>query len=296
MKELKTISQHNELTSSRYDFTPLEKNIIYMLMAQLGRNDPSDKFYYISISEMQNKTGVESKYKHYDDAVNRLMDKRLKITRANGNRLTTSFVSSAEYIEGKGYIEIAIDPKMRPFLFELKQNFTTFQLELALSLKSKYSKRIYEMISQYKDTGFMTSRILELKEKLDLYDPETGEEQYIQWAAFKMNVLDVAKREVAQHTNLEFTVDARKLGKKIEILDFYIKEKSYQTTIDFKDDSTALFGRLVNKFGLRKDQAQKAIDKYGEKELPKLLYPIMVDRSNGKIGNIGAYTSKVLGV
>lgn len=296
MKEVKIISQDNALTSSRHDFTALEKNILYMLMAQLSGNDKEDRYYYISINEMQNKTKVKSNYIDYENAIIRLQGKTIKITRPNGNKLITPFIGSAEYIARKGYIEIVIDPKMRPFLFNLKQNFTTFQLDLALSLKSKFSKRIYEMISQYKDTGFMTIRVLDLKEKLELYDPKTKVEQYIQWAAFKKGVLDVAKKEIDKETDLEFIVDTRKLGKKIEILDFYIKHKAYQTAIDFKDEETAIFGRLVNKFGLRSDQAQKAITKYGEKEVSKLIYPIMVEQSNGKIKNIGAYTAKVLGV
>lgn len=80
-------------------------------------------------------------------------------------------------MHGQGIIEIGLDPKIRHF-FDLKQNFTTFQLHMALSLDSKYAKRIHEMLSQYKDIGSIKIELLELKRRLLLYDDKTGDEQY----------------------------------------------------------------------------------------------------------------------
>ncbi len=43
---------------------------------------------------------------------------------------------------------------------------------MALSLKSKYSKRFYEMLSQYKDTRMMKVSINDLKHRLQFIDPK----------------------------------------------------------------------------------------------------------------------------
>jgi plasmid replication initiation protein len=129
--------------------------------------------------------------------------------------LQTTLVSSAEYIKGQGLIEIGIEPKLRPYLFELRQNFTTYQLELALILKSKFSKRMYEMLSQFKNTGIFRISVLDLKERLSLYNPKTKEEQYEKWSAFDKYVLKIAHKEINKHTDIQFEYEAIKTGTKV---------------------------------------------------------------------------------
>jgi hypothetical protein len=41
--EKKLIRQHNAITEARYELSALEKNIVYMLLAQLKDDDPDDK-------------------------------------------------------------------------------------------------------------------------------------------------------------------------------------------------------------------------------------------------------------
>jgi plasmid replication initiation protein len=296
MAELKTIFQNNALTEANYDFTPLEKNIMYMMMALIKQGDAPDQYYFISVNELSQKTGVDNSYSDYKTAIGRMMSKVMTIQRENGNVLQTTLVSSAEYIKGKGIIELGIEPKLRPYLFELKQNFTTYQLELALILKSKFSKRIYEMLSQYKNTGVLRISVLDLKERLSLYNPKTKEEQYEKWSAFDKYVLKTAHKEINKHTDIKFQYKAIKVGRKFMKLEFKIVHTPYQVTFDFKDEDAGLFHQLVNKYRLRKDQAEKALKLHEPAWIKKQLYMIMLQKSDNKVSNIGAYTAKVLGV
>jgi len=65
---------------------------------------------------------------------------------------------------------------------------------------------------------------------------------------------------------------------------------------DFKDEDTEMFERLVNKFGLRKDQAEKALQLHAPAWIKSQLYMIQVKKANNEVTNIGAFTAKVLGV
>lgn len=94
---------------------------------------------------------------------------------------------------------------------------------MALNLPSKYAKRMYEMLSQFKDTGMMQITVEELKKRLGLIDLETGKERYKDFAWFKRYVLDIAQKELAEHTDISSTYTAKKTGKKYTHLEFQIK-------------------------------------------------------------------------
>lgn len=296
-KELTAIFQDNELTSSRQEFSALEKNILFMLMAQLKKDDNANKAYYISVNELHSKTGVKNQYVNYKEATKCLVTKYVEIKKPNGNLLQTTFLSHAEYIKGTGIIEIGISPKIRPYLFELKSNFTVLQLELALTLKSKYSKRIYEMLSQYKDTGFFSISIHDLKNRLGLIDTKTGVEQYTKWSMFESRVLKIAEKEINTYTDIKMMYEPKKTGRSYHRVEFSFTHQPYQTNFDFKDESTAIFGRLINDLKLRKDQAYKLTQLHTEKELHKMIFEAkqaIRDRANGSqsIKDIGAWCAK----
>jgi plasmid replication initiation protein len=297
MSEGKLIVQDNAITSARYEMSALEKNIIYMMMAQLKKDDGADTIYYVSVRELMNKTGTRNSYEDFKRATGSLIGRVLQIRRPNGNLLQIAMISSAEYIAGQGVIEIGMDPKIRPFFFDLKQNFTTFQLHMALSLDSKYSKRIYEMMSQYKNIGELRIEVLELKRRLQLVDEKTGDEQYRNWADFERRILHVAQKEINDKTDIKLDYQVKKKGRKVSELTFIIKAGTpQQMAIDFKDEDTVLFSRLVNEFRLRKDQAQAIVDRFSPGDINKRLYEIKLQYNDKKIQNIGAYTAKTFGI
>jgi plasmid replication initiation protein len=299
LEDNKLIIQDNAITTARYSMTALEKNIMYMVMAQLGKTDKADRYYRISSKELMERTRKKIKYDEFKEATNRLLNRELIIIRDNGNYLQIRPISSAEYDEN-GIIEIGLDPKIRPYLFELKNNFTSFELNMALSLNSKFSKRIYEMMAQFRSTGILRLSVRELKERLKLYDSKTGEEQYEKWSAFEKYVLLVAQIEIAEHTDMSFTYNLKKTGKKITDIEFFITRipKIAKTDAVKEDPDEArllqLLQRLINDFRLREDQAKEVVSKFPAKEINKALYDISLKKN--EIINIGAYTAKTFGI
>lgn len=300
-----TIYQSNYITKARYDYTPLEKNIMYSVLAQINTDKTDNKYYRVSIKRLQKATDTKNSYSDYNEAVERLMKKIITIPISNGNILKTALLSSVEYIKNKGIIEIGIESKLKPFLFQLKKNFTTYQLDAALTLKSKYSKRLYEMLSQFKDTGTWIVSVLELKERFLLYDTITGKEKFIKWSALEKYILKVAQREINNNTDIRFSYTKIKEGRKYTKIQFNIKQQPYQIGIDFKNDSPEdaelskkekLYKSLTGKYCLRKDQAKKVLLNYTEKEIGKILYDIQIAYINNQIKNMGAYTAKVFDV
>ena len=221
----KLIRQHNFLTTARYEMSALEKNIIYMMLAQLRDDDPWERQYEIPIQTLQEKKGVRIRREELLSAAKKLITRGLTIYHEDQKEfITIGILVSANYgkEEKRNHLVLEFDQKLYPFLTNLKHRFTTYRLQAALNLKSKYSKRIYEMFSQFKDTGVMKVSLKELKTRLGLIDSKTGKERYTEFGLFTSKVLDIAQRELAQHTELRFNYTARKTGKKYTDLEFKI--------------------------------------------------------------------------
>ncbi len=299
-----TLWQSNFITSAKYEMSALEKNIIYMVMAQIRKEDTADKVYLVSARELMLLTGNEVKYADFQKATAKLMTRLLQGTLANGNFLQTTFVSSAEYIKGQGLIEITISPKIRPFYIDLKREFTTFQLNIALNLHTVYAKRLYEIFSMYKnmkDKTF-TINLSDLKQRLLLIDEKTGRDKYEKFTHFKKAVLDPAEREINTKSDIYFSyvaIEGDKAGrgrKPVEQIEFTVTYKEPITHHSFDDSNLPLFTRLTTQFHLRKDQAIKILGIFQPAEINKMLYDIHLKVINKELTNIGAYTAKAFGI
>jgi plasmid replication initiation protein len=232
------IKQHNAITTARYDMSATEKNIVYMLLAQLRDDDPFRKTYTIYLQELQKNlemVGQKVDREQFEEATKKLVSRVYSIEEPSGDFLQLALIASAKHTRYSNHNDIAeleISKSARPYLFQLKNNFTAFQLHMALSLKSKFSKRIYEMLSMYKDVGIMHITIEELKYRLGLIDPKTKEEHYKGWSTFAAQVLEVAKKEIQAYTNIAFTYTLKKTGRKYTDITFHIKTKPVQTLLE----------------------------------------------------------------
>ncbi len=215
--------QDNTITTARYEMTAMEKNIMYAVMSQLKDDDELSQFYNISIKELSVFTDSRVNLNEFKDAITRLLTRDFSIKRSDGSHLQVTFVSSADWLTD-GTVEIGIDPKMRPYLFQLKKNFTTFELDVVMMMKSKFSKRIYEMLCQFKSTGVFKISIENLKERL-LLVTEKGTPQYERWSSFEKNVLMTARDEITAKSDFNVAYSLKREGKKITGVDFVFNRK-----------------------------------------------------------------------
>ena len=304
-KDSTTLWQSNFITSAKYEMSALEKNILYMVMSQIKKEDSHKTIYTVSATDiMAYMKGETVNYSSFKKATERLLSRVLEGTLSNGNLLQVAFVSSAEYISNKGLIEIELSQKILPYYLNLTEKFTTFELETALNLNSIYSKRIYELISQYKNLPNKSFKIplKLLKETLGVIELKTGKDKYENFSLFKKNVLEPAFTEInGSNLDVSFTyepIEGKKLGKgrkPIEFIIFVIENlsPSKMMVTDYKIETKyeELFERLTVKHKLRKDQATEVLDKFTYEDINKNLYAIWNSYLNKEVKNIGAYTA-----
>lgn len=299
-KELE-IWQDNALTVARYEMTETEKNLLYMVVAQVKPEDSESKVYPVSINEMARITGSERLMAEaYKQAARKLMTRIFETTLADGDALIAAFIASARFKKGSDIIEIELSRHVRPLYVDLNKKFTRVQLAAAISLNSAYAKRIYELLCMYKnmpDKVFRRS-LTDLKTMLWIVDPKTGKDSYPDWTNFQKRVFDVATKEINGHTDISFIYKpiygnrpgrGRKPVVEVEFEVFYqAKPDQIQTSL--------LYERLIKQFRLRPDQANSVLNMHSVDTINRQLYDIQTKAVSGGIKNVGSYTAKVFGL
>jgi plasmid replication initiation protein len=151
-----------------------------------------------------------------------------------------------------------------PFLAQVKQKFVIYNLKEIANFGSLYTTRLYELIQEFKDTGYIIKSIEQLRElfavgnTLSLY------------SNFKAKTFQHAINEINDQTDYNISFTEIKTGRKVTSIEFSFKK----TTIEkrFKADGTQVNNYIKPKHNSDKIEAAKAI------EAPKKPAPAIAPR------------------
>lgn len=233
------IRQHNAITQARYDYTSCQLDIFFYLLSRLKRDDAPNKKYTLYVKDIEALTGRQWNYQQLREATADMGSRIFEVDEDRTYQQLWMF-QKAEYIKGKGCLEILLAEPIRPYVFNLKENFTSYQLHSALKLSSKYAKRIYQLASQWKDKETTrTYSIDEFKMMMHLKDPKGKEPEQMQnISQLKARVLDIAVRQVSEHTDLKIDYQLLKKGRAYESVRFTIvRQQPQQPPISFGPES-----------------------------------------------------------
>ncbi|NJN76902.1 MAG: replication initiation protein [Saprospiraceae bacterium] len=277
--------QSNALINARYEMTAFQKKILLYIISMIQPDDEDFKQYTINVKDFVSDTDYKSKmlYGKLRQETKALIGKVYEIEEAD-RLLQISILSEAVYLKGKGIIQVRFTPSLKPYLLQLKQHFTATPLKYILSFKSVHSMRIYEMLHQFKSTGFFVEKVEKLKYRLKI------EEKYESYSAFKKYVLVQAQKEL-QQTDMAFTFKEIKNGRKIDRLEFSIKPLQ---EIPIEAGQEQLIAKLVTDLRLSPLQAKQIVITVMPADIHRTIYEIKEAQRDGKIiTNIGAYSMGV---
>jgi len=237
MKTELEIRQHNALTNARYEYSELQLDLFFFIISKLRRED-KDTIYKLDIMELSRLTGKRYNGAYLQKATADMGSRMLEVEDANEYQQLWMF-QRIRYLKGQGVIEFDLTKHVLPYLFELKNNFTSYELAAALRLTSKYAKRIYQYCSQWKDLGETKKyEILELKRMLGLVD-DKGTDKMPRISDFRTSVLDIAVKQINEHTELSISYKLEKRGKAFKNIIFTVKPQALAETIPFDLVATA---------------------------------------------------------
>lgn len=137
------------------------------------------------------------------------------------------WLSYAKVFKKNGIAKIKIDEEMAPFLFDLKEKFTSYNLINVLAMKSAYSVRLYEILKSYEFRKRIKFDISDLKKILMADLPS-----YENYAEFNRKVLSISMREINELTDIFVETELFRERKKVVAIEFQIKSKNtYENTL-----------------------------------------------------------------
>ena len=225
------VVKHNDLLrKSRYTLSANEQKIIIYLVSKINADDKELKEIEINILDFCKVIGIEingDAYNRVKETIKSLADKSWWLTFTEKKETLFRWINEAEIEKGNGIIKLQLSNHLKPYLLELKQNFTKYELINVLSLRSKYSIRLYELLKSYLWQGGWQVSVKEIRELLET------EGKYKEFKDFRKRVLNPAIEEINGYTDLQIKMTTLKSGKTISHLHFKIDEKlGYQMTID----------------------------------------------------------------
>ena len=112
---------------------------------------------------------------------------------------------------------LKFDSNLKPYMLGLKEFYTSYRLDNILSLKSKYSIRLYEILKSNLYKKNVTVELEELKKMLSI-----NEKSYAVYQNVKNKVIIKAQKELADKTDISFDFDEIKTGRKVTSIKFHI--------------------------------------------------------------------------
>lgn len=210
------------IQKSRFELSLQEQKVILSLIQMIKPNDEELKLYDFKIKDFCELCGIDKEagknYKNIRDTLKKLSDKSYWITLEDGRTTLVRWIERPFIDEKGGNIHIKLDILMKPFLLQIKKNFTQYSLYYVLAMKSQYSIRIYELLKSYLNLRSYESDINELKKMLQC-------QHYGKISDFKSRVLDQAMREINQFTDLNVSYELIKDGRMFSKIIFKIERK-----------------------------------------------------------------------
>lgn len=262
----RTVTKANELIQkSRFSLSLLQQKVVLYLISQISPYDEDFKLYQFSIQEFCKVCGLDfdsgGNYEYLKKTIQDISDKSIWITLPNGKATLIRWIERP-YIDYKsGIIEIKLDELMKPYLLQLKQNFTSYELIYTLHFRSKYTIRLYELI---KSIHFHELNEYKRKYTVDELKILLDGTNYKEYRDFKRKIVDKAVAEINEYSDKDISYTEIKRGRKVLELEFTISSKSSLDTLKIRDS-------IEKELGIDPDQLT-LWDKLEQKGLVQYIY------------------------
>lgn len=223
----KSVVKANELIQkSRFSLSLQQQKMVLYLISKIEPQDEDFKLYEFSIAEFCKVCGIDYQsgrnYELLKEQIKALRDKSLWVMLDNGEETTLSWIEKPYISKKNGIIKVRLDKDMKPYLLQLKKQFTSYELIWTLRFDSKYSTRLYELI---KSIHYHENQPYTRSYSLDELRKVLGAENYTVYQDFKKRALLPAIEEVNKYSDKHIEYSVIKNGRSVVGVEFTITTK-----------------------------------------------------------------------
>lgn len=233
------VTMSNRLMEARYSLGAREQKTVLALVSKLSPEDDDLQEYTFNIDEFLQFVGIRNK--HYGpvlrEMIKNLQSIVLLVEKPDGNGFNTyNWINFADYNKREKKIVLSIEPRLRPYLLNLKGNFTKYNLWTAIRFKGRYTIRIYQLLKQYQKIGERTFDVEEFRAILGI-----GKDQYKQFKELNKWVIKYAKKEFETEyedsglfkSDISFNLETIRSGRSISQIKFMIIAQAHHQVLPF---------------------------------------------------------------
>lgn len=240
----KTVIKSNDLIQkSRFSLSLQQQKIILCLIAQISPYDDEFKLYEFNVVDFCKACGIDyDSGKNYQDlklAIKEISDKSLWVKTDEDEETLLRWIEKPYVNKNDGIIKIRLDRDMMPFLLQLKQNFTQYELIWTLHFKSKYSIRLYELV---KSIHYHELEIYKKRYTVDELKTLLGGERYKEYRDFKRRALVPAIDEINKYSDKSISFEEVNRGRKVVAVELSISSKDSLAALKIRSDIEKEFG------------------------------------------------------
>lgn len=225
-----TVRKANQLIQrNRFDMTIREQRLLLYCISKIKPTDKGTETFTISIRDVCAACGIADNitggaYKAMKEAVKKLDSFNFELKDTSGRRHIVHWIRSVVIDpeeKNRACIQFEFDPKIVPYLFNVRKYFTQYELGNVLQMRSVYGVRLYELVKSYENIREKSFTLAELRY---LLGAET--KAYDKYSFLKMRVLDPAVNEVKEYSDLKVDYIEIKEGRKVTGIKFIISDNT----------------------------------------------------------------------
>lgn len=225
------IYKDNKLNQANFgNFTHNDYQVFLHLVSKIGGVDEIGKYlqpeqlnreHVLTAKEFSKvfNTDIDNSYRHLKKAIDKLMKTDIKVERPENNSIVRiNICSQAEYKKREGSIIIQFTDSIMPYLSQVRQKFVLYNLKEIADFNSLYTTRLYELIQQFKDTGYLVKSLEQLREVFAVGD------KFKKYNHFKNRTFDHACKEINNNYEMNLGYEEIKEGRKVVAVKFVFKK------------------------------------------------------------------------
>ena len=232
------VVKDNALINASYNLDLVEQRLILLAIVEaresgkgINANDPLTVHAesYINQFGVHRNTAYQALKDACDDLFARQFSYQSLSEKGNTINHKSRWVSEVAYIDNEAVVRLIFAPAIVPLITRLEEQFTKYEIQQISNLTSAYAVRLYEILIAWRSTGKTPL--------ITMYD-------------FKKYVLDIALKQVNEHTDIIVKVEQHKTGRSITGFSFSFKQKKSAThSVESKRDPNTLdlFSKITDK-------------------------------------------------
>jgi len=262
------VYKNKKLNTANFgNFTHNDYQVFLHLVSKIGGVDKVGK--YLQPEQLQREhiltarefsevfnADIDNSYKSLHKACKKLMKTSILLEKIELNEIwEINVCSTAKYNKKEGRITVEFTDRIMPYLSQVKQKFVLYNLKEIANFGSLYTTRLYELIQDFKETGWMLKSVDQLREVFSV------ENKFKTYNNFKQKTFAHACQEINDNHDMGLRFEELKEGRKVVAVKFFFKQTIVtQVTNQKTGKTTNIYSKPKTQTNTRKKVKQASLE------------------------------------